>query len=146
MTRRILKVYLLQEENIRDLYQRRLNQYLELQPTIRDINNEWDSLKTCIVKAAYETQEKTKKNRKGLRQWNQKVKNAVNEKKHTCHKYLQKKIEESKEIYSEARIEAKRITRQAHQQSWEKVISQIESDLHGRQTFAYNMIKQMNKT
>jgi len=144
----VFKVYLLQEESIRDLYQRRLNQYLERQSTKQDINEEWDSLRTCIEKAAYETLAKKKKirSKKGLRQWNQQVKEAIDKKKQTYQKYLQTKSEESKEIYKEARNEAKRISRKAHQESWEKFISQVENDLHGRQTFAYKAIKQMNKT
>lgn len=79
-----------------------------------------------------------KSSSKGLRQWNQQVKNAMNEKTRTYHKCLQKKTEESKKMY-----EVKTVTSQ-YQQSWETFIHQIENYLHGGQTFAYKVINQMN--
>jgi hypothetical protein len=34
----------------------------------------------------------------------------------------------------------------AHQESWEKFISTIEHDVHGRQQIAYKVIKSLNST
>jgi hypothetical protein len=71
-----------------------------------------------------------------------------------CHKrikkahkqWLQQNTEESKYRYKEKRNHAKTINREADRQSWDKFVSNIEGDLHGRQIFAYKVIKHLNKS
>jgi hypothetical protein len=48
------KVYLLQEESIRRLYQQRLSKTLSEYPRASTINKEWENIKIAIKKAANE--------------------------------------------------------------------------------------------
>lgn len=144
----VFKVYLLRDESIRNLYQQRLQQYLLSNLNGQNIEEEWQIIKNCIEKAAQEAIGRKNKfrSKKGLRIWNPEIENAIKEKQKAYKQWLQQKNEESKQIYKEKRNQAKTIVRNAHQNSWEKFISEIEDDIHGRQDFAYKVIKQLNKT
>ena len=50
----VYKVYLLQEESIRRLYQQRLAKNLSEYPRATTIDNEWKNIKIAIKKAANE--------------------------------------------------------------------------------------------
>jgi hypothetical protein len=54
------------------------------------------------------------------------------EKQKAYKQWLQQNTVESKDRYKEKCNHAKTIIREAHQQSWDKFISNIEDDLHGR--------------
>lgn len=54
-------------------------------------------------------------------------------KEKTYKEYLQKKTDESAANYKEERNQARKIVRQAHQQSWDKLISNVENDIDKKQ-------------
>jgi cell division septum initiation protein DivIVA len=96
-------------------------------------------LKNAFKKAAQETTGKKRKfrSRKGLRIWNEEIEKAIEEKQKAYEQWLQQNTEESKDIYKEKRNHAKTIIREAHQQSCDKFISNIEDYLHGRQIYLH---------
>lgn len=144
----VYKIYLLNQESIRNLYQQRLNQYILNTPTDSILEAEWQNIKNCIEKAANEVLGKKKKlrSRKGLRIWNRNIEEAIKEKQEAYLQWLQQKTDLAKEKYKEKRNKAKTIVREAHQQSWNKFISEIENDIHGNQTFSYKVLKHLNKS
>jgi hypothetical protein len=138
---------LLQEKSVRVLYQKRLEKYLLERPVVNEIEQEWKNIKTCIYKAAEESLGKKikRKNPKRLRIWNEEIETATREEKRLFNIYTKKKRTPSAEgKYKEKRNIAKKVVRQAHQQSWEKFISEIEHDIHGRQQFVYKIMKHLN--
>lgn len=50
---------------------------------------------------------------------------------------LQTKTETTSEYYNQKRNKAKEITRKANNESWDKFIRDIESNIHDRQSMAY---------
>ena len=67
-------------------------------------------------------------------------------KRQAYNQWLQKRTDESKHRYIEIRNKTKRIVRKAHQESWDRFISEIEHDVHGRQMFAYKMLKHLTQS
>lgn len=116
------------------MYQQRLQQYLLTTVTELNLEDDWQNIKNCIEKAAREAIGKKNKirSKKGLKIWNTEIENAIKEKQKAYKQWLQQNNEESKHIYKEKRNQAKTIVRNAHQRSWEKFISEIEDDIHGR--------------
>ena len=99
-----------------------------------------------IQKAALEALGKRKQYHKtrDLRIWNEDIAKAVKDKQAAYLNFLQKKTGEAEELYKTKRNFAKDIIRKAHQNSWDKFISDIEHDVHGRQTMAYKFIRNLN--
>jgi hypothetical protein len=87
----VYKTYLLQEGSIRGLYQKRLAKNLSECPKDSTIDKEWENTKSAIKKAANEAFGTKKKHRrkKGLRLWNEEIKNAIENKRRAYQKYLQ---------------------------------------------------------
>lgn len=54
--------------------------------------------------------------------------------------------EQNRIAYKNITAEVKRICRKNNQDSWDRFISNVEDDIHGRQEFAYKMMKHLNKT
>jgi hypothetical protein len=79
-----------------------------------------------------------------LRIWNEEIETAIQEKKKAYLTYLQKRTPSAAEKYKEQRNIAKKVVRQTNQQSWEKFISEIEHNIHGRQQFTYKIMKHLN--
>jgi hypothetical protein len=100
----------------------------------------------CIYKAAEESLGKKfkRKNPKRLRIWNEEIETTIQEKKKAYLTYLQERTPSAEKKYKEKRNIAKKIVRQTHQQSWEKFISEIEHDIHGRQQLAYKIMRHLN--
>lgn len=141
------KVHLLEDPSIKELYQRRLTEKLLSRPVSCDIEVEWAAIKQCIEEAAFEalgTKRKFRGKRR-LRVWNSEIKEALQEKQRAYLHYLQTKSDESLENYRIKRNLAKSIVRQANQASWDKFISVLENDVHGRQQCAYKVLKFLNK-
>lgn len=94
----VFKVYLLEEESIRKLYQNRLQKHLERNVMNENLNEEWEDMKTCILNAACEAIGKKKKirNKRGLKIWNDEIEEAVRDKKLAYLEYLQKKLKNLK--------------------------------------------------
>ena len=142
----VFKVYLLEQESIRRLYQDRLNRHLNSIPSGNSIEEEWRNMKRIIVQAANEAigVKKRFRKRKGLKIWTEEIEEAVAEKQKVYLKYLNSPSPTNAETYKEVRNRAKTIVRQAHRQSWERFISNIEHDVHGRQVMAYKIMKMLN--
>jgi hypothetical protein len=107
-----------------------------------------DHIKNVIEKAAYEVLGKKNEHirKRGLKIWSEEIDKAIKEKQTAYKIYLQNPTEITKEIYRTKRNLAKNVTMKAHQESWERFISNIENDIHGRQTIAYKIRKHMNST
>jgi hypothetical protein len=102
-------VYLLQEESIQRLYHQRLAKNLSEYARASTIDKEWENIKIAIKKAANEAIGTKKKYRrkKGLRIWNEEIKNAITNKRTAYQKYLQNPNEENFEMYKIKRNIAK---------------------------------------
>jgi len=144
----VYKVYLLQEESIRRLYQQRLAKNLSEYPRASTIDKEWENIQIAIKKAANEAIGTKKKYRrkKGLRIWNEEIKNVIENKRTAYQKYLQNPSEENFETYKIKRNIAKIIVSKAHKESWDTFISRIKSDNYGEQSMAYKVLKHLNRT
>lgn len=77
--------------------------------------------------------------------WNEEIAKAVEEKKKAYHRYLQLNTEEAKQAYKAKRNMAKSLVRKLNDASWNKFIGDVEHDLHGRQLFAYKLLKHLNQ-
>lgn len=140
------KVHLLQDDSIRDLYQQRLNLYLKQKPISRNINEEWEELKGTILQAASESLGTRNKNynKKRLKVWNDDIAKLVKDKKDAYLKYLNLKTDENLIEYKKLSAIVRREVRKIKRTSWEKYISDIEHDVHGRQDKAYKILKHLN--
>jgi len=87
----------------------------------------------AIEKAANEAIGTKKKYRrkKGLRIWNEEIKNAIEDKQTAYQKYLQNPSEENLETYKIKRNMAKTVVSKTHKESWDSFICRIETDIFG---------------
>ena len=74
------------------------------------------------------------------------VKKAIENKWTAYQKYLQNHTEENFETYKIKRNTAKTIVSKTHNESWDRFISRIESDIFGEQSMAYKVLKHLNRT
>lgn len=140
------KIYILQKK-VWGLYQKRLAKNLNKCPEA-SIDKEWESIKTAIKKAANEatgTKKKYRK-RKGLRIWNEEIKNVIENKRRAYQKYLQHPTKENLETYKIKRNIAKTIVSKTHNESWDRFMCNIETDIFGEQSMAYKVLKHLNWT
>ena len=144
--KQVYKVHLLNEDSIRLLYIQRLNKLLETLPTDENIEEEWKKLEGAVSKVGNEVlgRKKIRKSRRGLRIWNQEIEDAINEKQRAYLNKINHPSEINDEIYRQKRNYCKQITRTAHEESWDRFISTIEADIHGRQNIAYKVMRSMN--
>lgn len=140
------KVHLLQQESIRKLYQRRIEQYMTQTSISRNINQEWYEIKQIIIQAANESLGTRKKNYKqrGLKIWNDELAKLISEKKKEYLNYLNKKTTESLIEYKRKCAIVRREVRKIKRTTWEKYVSDIEHDVHGKQVKAYKIMKYLN--
>ena len=144
----MFKVHLLQDESIRTLYQKRISLNMERKGKSTNINEEWDNIKQIIIQAASEAlgTRRIRNKRTGLQIWNDDIEKIIKDKKTAYLKYLQLKTAESKVEYKYRCALARREVRKIKRNSWEKYVSDIEHDVHGRQEKAYKILKHLNKT
>jgi hypothetical protein len=104
------------------------------------------NIKETIEKTAREVLGKREKimKKKGLKIWNDEIAAAIKGKKEAYNILLQTKTEEENSIYKLKRNTAKTIVNKTHQESWERFIAMIETDIHGRQTLAYKVMRYSN--
>ncbi len=140
------KSYLLKDPSIARLYQERIKQYLKNTTMNHDVENEWKDLRTLIEKVAEEVLGKKKKNvkKKGLYIWNEDLNEAIAEKKKLYLKWLANKDPQSLELYKIQCKKTKSLVKNAYKDIWDKYISNIEHDIHGRQLMAYKAMKHLN--
>jgi hypothetical protein len=93
----VSKIYLLQEESIRILYQQILTKNVNVYPRASTIDKEWENIKMAIKKAANEALGTKKKYRrkKGLRIWNEDIKNAI-ENRRTAYQKITSRVRKVK--------------------------------------------------
>ena len=90
---------------------------------------------------------KTKyRRKKGLRIWNEEIRNVIANKRTAYQIYLQNPSEENFETYKIRRNIAKTIVSKTHKESWDRFISRIETDIFGEQSMAYKVLKHLNRT
>ena len=101
-----------------------------------------------IKKAANEAIGTKKKYRrkKGLRIWNEEIKNAIENKRTGCQKYLQNLSEKNLETYQIKRNMAKTVVSKTHKESWDRFICRIEAGIFGEKSLAYKVLKHLNQT
>lgn len=141
------KVNLLTEDSVKFLYQRRINQYLEQYPVSNNINLEWESLKTIIIKAASEAigkRNRRYKNR-GLRIWNDEIAEHIRKKKEAYLKFLHTASSEDRADYKMKSAIVKRETRKLNREHWNRYVANLEYDVHGKQDKAFKILKNLNK-
>src|SRR5215469_5511145 len=112
------------------------------------IDKEWENIKIAIKKAANKAiGTKTKyRRKKGLRIWNEEIRNVIANKRTAYQIYLQNPSEENFEAYKIRRNIAKIILSKTHKESWDRFISRIETDIFGEQSMAYKVLKHLNRT
>ena len=102
----------------------------------------------CYKKAANEAIGTKKKYRrkKGLRIWNEEIKNATENKRTAYQKYLHNPSEEHFETYKIKRNTAKTIVSKTHKESWDILINRIESNIFGEQSTVCKVLKHLIRT
>ena len=68
-----------------------------------------------------------------MRWWNEEVKCAVRRKKVLYRRLLDTGTEEAKQLYKEAKLEAKKVVRNAKNEEWEQLGKELEKDARGNQ-------------
>jgi len=101
-----------------------------------------------IKKAANEAIGTKKKfrNKKGLRIWNEEIKNSIENKRTAYQKYLQNPSEGNLKTYKIKRNMAKTIVSKTHKESWNRFICRIEVHIFGEQSMDYKVLKHLNRT
>jgi len=74
--------------------------------------------------------------KKGLRIWNEEIKNAIENKRTAYQKYLQNPNQENFETYKIKGNMAKTKVFETHKESWDRFISRIESDILGKKAWS----------
>ena len=77
--------------------------------------------------------------------WDIEIKEAIEKKKEAYLKWLQSSTEENREIYVTKRNAVTYLIRNKKKENWDKFITNIENDLHGRQTVAYKLMKHLKQ-
>ena len=81
-----------------------------------------------------------------MRIWSEEIEDAIKSKQKEYKKYINDPTEENKDRYKRKRNIAKQLVREAHKDSWERFIANIENDIHGRQLIAYKVMKTINNS
>jgi hypothetical protein len=79
-----------------------------------------------------------------LRIWNEEIKNVIENKRRAYQKYLQHPTKENLETYKIKRNIAKTIVSKTHNESWDRFMCNIETDIFGEQSMAYKVLKHLN--
>lgn len=143
------KIYLLKQQSIKELYQRRLEEKTKEVPKKNDIEDEWKQLKLILNTAAHEALGKKKimkRRNKGPMIWTEELKTEVNNKKRLYLKYLQQQTNDSLIEYKRQAAVVKRLSRKMHKDRWDNFITEIENDVHGKQELSYKIIRHLNCT
>ena len=136
------KVHLLEEESIRTLYRNRLKG--KLTSLTGEVDAERLKIKEAITKAAEESIGYKKwKNRKWLRTQNDEIKQAIEEKKASYRKYLQRKTVEHYIEYKRHRAIVRKMTRRQRRDDWDKFVKTLERDITGTQRRSFKIFKQL---
>ena len=139
--RQQIKVGKLKDDKVRRKYQAAIAELFE-EARARgrtlgtDVELVWKELKGGIVGAAMKVCGTTRKRRgetKRTRLWNEKVKCAVRKKKVLYRRLLDTGTEEAKQLYKEAKLETKKVVRNAKNEEWVQLGKELEKDAGGNQ-------------
>lgn len=137
-------LHLLQDESIRQLYQKRLDQKLN-EFRFTSLEETYQHVKECIKEAALEALgEKT--SNKGKYNWDfsEATKEVIKEKKQRYSKWLSTKTEDDYKAYREKDREVKRLTTKEKNEQWQTTCSDIEQHLGGaKSSESWNVIKSL---
>jgi hypothetical protein len=81
-----------------------------------------------------------------LKIWNDEILLIVDNKNQACLKYLNAGSEEDKLEYKRRCAVAKRECKKLRRESWDRYVSNSESDVHGIQVKTYKIMQHLNKT
>ena len=95
-----------------------------------DVERAWKALKEGIVGEAMRVCGTTRRNGevKRTRWWNEEVKCAVREKKMLYRKLLDTGTKEAKQMYNEAKLEARKVVRKTKNEEWVQLGKELEKD------------------
>ena len=101
----VYKVYLLEDESMRNLYQNRINKHLQNLIAKEEIEKEWQNIQQIIKESADEAVGRKKKfqKRKGLKIWNYDIEKSVKLKQKRYKTYLDNPTENHKEEYKKVK-------------------------------------------
>jgi len=124
------KIYLLQDESIRHLYQNRLDQKL-VEFRFENLTETYEHVKKCIKEAALEAlgEEETRTQHKS--NFTEDTKECIKEKKLLYQKYLSTKKDDDLEKYKQKNREVKQRTTKEKNEIWERTCIRIEQYLGG---------------
>jgi len=136
----------LEQESVRDLYKRRLDQKLELK---QFNNNEehYNHIKTCLHDAAREALgciEKEKK--KQPYWWDEEIEEAIEEKRSRYHQYLTTKDINDNIKYKEAQTKVRKMISEKKNDTWERRCNMLNAHLGGRRsTESWKLLKSLRR-
>lgn len=138
------KLYLLQDETIRDLYKRRLDQKLT-EFTYDSAEDLYDHIKQSIKQAAMEALGKIKKeNKKYEYNLKESTKQEIRKKKTLYEKWLSTKNIEDYKLYKKKNVEVKKLITKEKNCHWENACAQIDQYLGGaRNSESWKLIKNL---
>jgi len=87
---------------------------------------------------------KTWKYRKWLRTWNEKIQRAIEEKKASYRKYIQKNTVHYYIEYKRHRAVVRKMTRRQRRDDWDKFVKTLERDITGTQRRGFKIFKQLH--
>lgn len=125
-------LYLLQDESIRDLYQRRLTNLLNKSTTEGDVEKDHQNIVEAIHQAARESLgESNNEKRRNQIWWNDQLKECVKLKKQAYQNWLVNQTVEKWNIYRKLNREVKNKIKEGKNLCWERKCLEIESLIGG---------------
>ena len=114
--KKTFKVYILYEESICDLYQKRSTEYEQLVPTSNSIEEWWSTTRNILEKVGNEVLRKKRINiqKISLKILTEGIELEIREKQSAYHKYLQIRTTEDLDIHKDKRNAVEYIIREAH--------------------------------
>lgn len=140
------KVHLLNDSSIKWLYQKRLDELNETTTVSEDVEEEWQNISDLLKRAASQSLGTKRKwhRKKGLRNWDDNIKQIIENKREAYKQYICTKKEEDKINYHLKRAIAKREVRKYHRQNWDNFVSFLENDITRPQPQTYKILKLLN--
>ena len=100
-----------------------------------NVEEVWGEFKKSVMETAAEVcgMQQSRDAQKRTRRWNEKVKQAIKNKKVAYLKWLQEQTPEAKERYQLAKKEAKRVVRNARNEEWAELGRSLQEDFQKNQ-------------
>lgn len=143
---------LLEDESTRDLYQRRLENQTDLYPLTeeRSVEENWETLKTNILRAAREALGTRKiqvppKPRRHTPWFSKEIATLAQTKSNAFLQFKSKKTQEAYLLYKEVRNSVNFQIREIKRSYWEGYTKGLERDFYGQQRKVWGMIRNQKK-